>query len=434
MRGVGDALFTDFARDARPLDRLLDDWARPARSNVEMLKKDDFDAATDEQLLERVLVDWDRQTKLALARVGKPRFPDRPARSERRDSEGNRLAMWRWTVSFPLQGNLEVVERWPNGFDRAPCESDLYDQPVPAMVWRLSGDGPVLYVDVPALEDPQGVDLPRDRILAAVDYLDAAIDAANRQIYEYDQELRAKLLDLFARQRQYLGAVSRQTQELAEMLHIADLALELADDQVAEAPTTQAPDGHLIKLDVLVHERTFDDLVSVTRKWGAGVERYPKAFFTLEEEILSSLLVPSLNIAFDLAHREVFSVEGKTDIFVESARGNRENAAYFGEAKIWSGMGSVPEDVTQLFRYSNGRTSQVMLLYYVKRKQLHLIQERCQVAIERLSGFGEWHSDREDAIAVIQHPEYGQPIAITLVFVHVPPVGDEEPDEDDLAA
>jgi hypothetical protein len=50
--------------------------------------------------------------------------------------------------------------------------------------------------------------------------------------------------------------------------------------------------------------------------------------------------------------------------------GDRENAAYFGEAKIWHGQARVAKDVDQLLGYSGSRTTEAMLLYYVKTQLL----------------------------------------------------------------
>ena len=136
------------------------------------------------------------------------------------------------------------------------------------------------------------------------------------------------------------------------------------DNTVArELPTVAGDGGPPISLGRVVYEQTFFDLVEVTKKWGRGVERYPRAFSRLEEDVLSRLLVPALNLAFDIAQREVFLVGGRTDIYVGSVTAGKDEAAFFGEAKIWAGQASVHEHVAQIQRYSGAGTTRAMLLY-----------------------------------------------------------------------
>jgi hypothetical protein len=170
----------------------------------------------------------------------------------------------------------------------------------------------------------------------------------------------------------------------------------------------------------VLKETTFAGLVSVTRQWGDAAERYPEAFRRLGEDALSSLLVATLNIAFDTAQREVFSVGGKTDIYVEAVRGDRENAAYFGEAKIWRGQARVAKDVGQLLGYSGSRTTEAMLLYYVKTRLLTSVRSDWSEAMQRRDGFVGFSESGNEDVVMLTHPTYRQQVAITTVFVHLP--------------
>src|SRR6266511_5656257 len=283
-------MFTDFVRDERPLERLLDKWSGTSRANVGLVRKAHFDAASDDQLLDRLLQDWAHQTAPQLERVGAPQLPERPMRTERRDPDGpGRPPVWRWSARFTLNGNSELLTAWPAGLDRPACGDDLYFLPTPEMVWEMHAEGPVVLIDVLADEDPNGTAMPMGRFTVAAAYLDDAIGAANAQVVAYEANLRAELLAELANQRKYLGSVATQNEQLAELLQVDTPPLDVVEEApVEEAPKAPGEDGQPIVLGLLVHERTFEDLVAVTRKWGAGVETYPHTFNALGEESLSS--------------------------------------------------------------------------------------------------------------------------------------------------
>ena len=424
-----DLLFTNFVKENRPLNRLLEEWGRPRVETVYGYRRVDFDGSTDEQLIDRAMRSWRTSQVTSLGRIGEPRLPARPQRSERRNPGGpDRPPMWRWNTVLRVDGNRDLLEAWPAMFDRDPCGDDLYHLPVPDWVCGLTDDGVYISVDVPCSEDPEGVMVPKERILAAAEYIDEYIRSAVEQATAYEKDLGQRMRVWLAAERKRLDTITEQMLELTELLRVPERSLELEDEEVPidQAPVVASSDGQPVTLSRLLHERTFADLVSVTRKWGSAAERYPEAFGPLQEEILSSLLVPALNVAFDTASREVFSVHGKTDVFVEAVRSDRENAAYFGEAKVWHGPSQLTQDdVPQTLRYAGARATDAMLLYYVKQKNLGLSQRRTIEAMEAVEGFRYWVAD---GVALLTHPEWAHPIRITVVWVHIPAPGEEIPE------
>jgi len=417
---VADRLFTEFIRDNHPLEKLLDRWSHTARANFELLRKRDFDSATDNELLGRLLEEWTKHTTPRMQRVGEPDLLERPGSAFRRDPDNSiQPSVWRWVIRFRIRGDTEPLGTWPAEFSREPCRNDVDWMPISELAWEMSDRGPLAVIDVLATDDPKGIAAPIDRYRLAASYLDEAIAASNAEIGSYDARLREDLLLLIRDRRGYLSGIATQHSEVLEMLRVEALPLNVFDAAPkTAAPSTPGSTGPPIALSLVVGERTFADLISVTQKWAAGVARYPAPFEPLDEETLSSLLIPTLNVAFDTAHREVFNVGGKTDIYVEHDRGDRSRAAFFGEAKVWRGPARVHKDVEQIFRYSNCATREAMLLYYVKRKRFSNVVDGCRAAISRVPGFVRW--DGNDR-AVIKHSEYGQELEVHLVFVHIPP-------------
>lgn len=417
---MSDRLFTSFQKDHSPLEYRLDEYARTARDNVQGVSKSAFTSFSDEELLAGLLPNWTLQTRPRLARLGSPKILDEPIPATRRAVAGSgRVSVWRWMTTFAVVGNRELLASWPARFDGDAIDDNPSLLPVGKMAWSAGADGPLVLLDVLGDEDPHGVAVPTERFVAAAAFLDKMLAAINAEVEEYDERLRSELLAALLERRERLGAIASKTDEIVRLLHVPLRALEVVEDRPLGQPSRSTSEA--ILLGPILHERTFADLVAVTKKWGVGVARYPEAFHPLREEILSSLLVPALNVAFDTAHREVFSNKGKTDIWVESARHNREKAAFFAEAKIWNGPGAVPKHLAQMFGYSNGLTDELMLLYYVKAKRLQAITKRCREALERSVQFVEFDERSGDEVAVVTHPDYEQRIAITPVFIHIPP-------------
>jgi hypothetical protein len=325
---------------------------------------------------------------------------------------------WWWIAQFRFEGNTELLKSWPRGFE-STCPDDRAATVEGEMYWSETSDGCMVSVPTSVRGDPTGTQLPKDRLVEAAGYLDAFVEAINTAVSDYDKRLRDELAGVVARRRNRLGIIAAQNVQVVELLRKPLKPLEVTF--LERSPVDESP--REVQLTPVLKETTFAGLVGVTRRWGDAAERYPQAFRRLGEEALSSLLVATLNIAFDTAQREVFNVGGKTDIYVEAVRGDRENAAFFGEAKIWRGQARVAEDVVQLLDYSGSRTSEAMLLYYVKGQLLARVRSACSKAMQKCDGFMRFPVPGNEDVVTVTHPTYHQPITITTVFVHLPPAG-----------
>lgn len=418
---VSELLFTEHSREHRPLRRALDQWSNTAWTNARNINKRQFDLADNDGLLDHLLEEFHRQAALPLARVDVPRLVQEPLPTDRRDLDGpGRYPVHQWRAQFQILGNLAKLTYWPDAICEEPASSNLHFWPIDSMpVWQASDRGPIATIDVPRSDDPGGREVPTAAISAAAAYLDAVIEAVNTEVAAYSASLRENLRNLLDERREYLGAIGAQNDALIELLRLPTPELEVVEVRSSHRKETLT--GEEVHLGRKLSATSFAELLSVVRKWGAGATRYSPTFSKLKEEDISGLLVTTLNVAFDTAHREVFS-NGKTDIYVESISGDRTNVAFFGEAKIWSGQVTVAEDLTQAFGYASGATNELMLLYYVKNFEFESASSRCLEAVAEYPSFVKWAENGHGHIAVasITHPDFGQAINVAVLFIHLP--------------
>lgn len=412
-----DRMFTELNRGEGPLDQWLNDCARIVREAVATYPRDAFDRKGDEELYD-LAVSNSRLAAGVVAREADPQANPEPATVTRTDGDGTRHEYWRWIVKFPVQGGTEMLGYWPQDLEREPLSGDQHGHPAPDVFWEAHGDYVLAKFDVSVADDRDGT-FPVDRLAVASGYLDDAIDALNQQYAGFMEALRQQSLAELAKRRADLERWGEQINE-AISLEIARHGPVEIGDGVAKAAAPKAPAGRgEVAVSKIIETRTFRDLVGTTLRWAAAATRYGAAFSQLEEEAITGLLVATLNAVFDTAHREVFQ-NGKTDIFVESFRDDRENAAYFGEAKKWGGPAAVKGDIEQTLDYCNAATSEAMLLYYVLNQKLGDVVEAARVAVEESGLLDHWESDEfGNDVAVITHPELGTRVTLHMVYVHM---------------
>jgi len=423
-------MFTAHVKENMPLSSLLADPRRNVLDNASGVSRAWLEDQTDDALVEHYLQEWDQRFPPAV--VGDVIPAPEPWQTERRameiDDPNDRLPVWRWFVRFRVAGQTETLTRWPAHLDEEPCGDGIQFHPIPWVSWERSAGDLLGFFDVPYDEDPAGTALPGKRILRATAYLHAAAEAANAEVAECRAEVEAKLRSLLVDRRERLEVIERQRLDLIELVReqFGPIEIERVEDPLAPTAVEDAT-GKEIVLNYVLSDGSFDQLVAVTRKWAVGAERYPSAFGPLQEEAITSLLVTTLNVAFDIAHREVFQGEGKTDIFVQAKLGESGEAAHIGEAKVWDGQKKVhtgsddePSHVEQLLGYGNSRTERMLLIYYVRGMNLELVERRAGEALALCSAFKRWEEAGDALTAVMHHPKYGNEIRVSVLFVHLP--------------
>jgi hypothetical protein len=422
---VTDALFTQFHKEHRPLSGLLGDESRTAIAHAHQLTRAEAESNTDHELVGLFLKSWHQFAK-PIVRVEGPVVHNEPGRAHRTGDGSIKPMYWRWFYRFPLQGNVKLLEYWPEGLPAEPCGNSLDFEPAPDMVWIWGNGGvPCVVLDVPHDEDPDGDTPPRERVLNAVRFLDQAVSAANAELAAFDRKLREDLLEVACKRRSRLGAIAQKHTEMIELLarEAPPLCVEVEPvaDQPCPIPTPYIEvDGEPVALDITVTEATFSGLIDICQQWAESAQSYPGAFSQLDEDSVTSLLVATLNVVFDTAQREVFKGKGKTDIFVEGRRGDRSHGAYIGEAKYWDGPKGIPDHFDQLLGNAIEQLRHVLLVYYVRAKRIDAVRENARATIERLPIFNAWKAGDSPSIALVEHPQYGHSVEVAVLFVHMP--------------
>jgi hypothetical protein len=316
-------LFTATQRAERPLNVLLDRWSSTARQNAEGVHVVTFEAKSDPEIVESLLTEWRRAVEPPLTRVGVPGLIQEPLPGGQDEAE----VFWWWVAQFRFEGNTELLKSWPRAFETT-CADETGANKEGELYWSETSDGCMATLATSRADDPDGTNVPRAAFLEAAEYLDQFVTAICSEVSAYDEQLRRDMAVIVGRRRARLATIAAQNVEVVELLRRPLKPLEVTFPE--PRPSTEPPME--VHLNPVLKRATFSGLVDVTCRWRNGVEKYPLAFGQLDEDSLSSLLVTTLNVAFDTAQREVFSLGGKTDIYVEAVRGNRENAAFFGEA------------------------------------------------------------------------------------------------------
>ncbi len=436
---MADKMFTSHVQEHERLEPLLRERARPARENVESVSPARFADSTDAVILEALLDGWNRT--MGEVAVGPADISPEPFTTNRRPLDPNDrdqyFCVWRWRVVFRVSGDSELLTRWPEAFAADPCGDDLQYLPLPWVSWQREGDSAVAYIDVPCDVDPNGENPPKEAILAASKYLRAAAEAVNTTVAAYEADLRVELQSKLEGRRAKLGVIEERRIEIIE-LERTRFGLEVEQALAAhDAPRIEADGVDLVDdlvLNFAVNHGTFENLLQVTKEWAKGAERYPETYGRLGEDPTTNLLVTTLNVAFDVAHREVFHAKGKTDIFVQANVNTPNEAAHVGEAKIWKGRARLlgtdgkVGDVDQVLGYATSRTTELMLVYYVRQISLPNVITNAHQAIQDHPAFVEWAGEGENREVILRHPTYGHPIRLAPVFAHFPLPGTTDPD------
>ncbi len=430
---MSERLWTESTRETAPLSGLLHEKARTARTNAEALNIDQLRNRTTDEIVAHLCANWSQFAQTLV--VGQIRSYHEPELVDRHDRESSeRYRYWRWAFRVEVDGDLEILERWPESFDRTPLDGDDQFEPAPGPWLRSFTDSVILLADVRFDENPTGDRPPADQITWIADYLTDAVLAANEQVAEYDRALRHEVAETITRRWERLERIAQGNAEVVALVRSRVGPLEVVEAEkgpavevVVDSPEPSAPTT--VDLRYALYGASAADLIAAVRKWRDGVETYPSTFVKLDEEDISSLLVTTLNTVFDSAQREVFRAAGKTDIYVQAHRGEYDKAAHIAEAKIWSGQGEVSTDLGQLLSYANARTESQLLLYYVRHQNIGLIAGRCAEALRAHARAGHIDSrDRYDLALIVEHPSFKSPVALTVMFVHLPTAGAVDPD------
>ncbi len=140
-------------------------------------------------------------------------------------------------------------------------------------------------------------------------------------------------------------------------------------EHVEETVATDEPPGVDLSTERL-SGASFNDFLAVIRKWLEPIVRSPRSFAGLPEEDMSGLLAATLNATFPFAGQEVFSYQGKTDIYVRADRldGSTEEKVFILENHWWDGEALLHKKIDQLLGYCTVRDTEAALMAMIHER------------------------------------------------------------------
>jgi len=201
---------------------------------------------------------------------------------------------------------------------------------------------------------------------------------ANNQVAQWRQGLHRDLGEAVQRRRQQLEDLAALDDALTIPLASSNqgerVTVPLAAKRIPlPSPTKPQPQDPALEL------KTVNEILSVIDNLGRAQERLPKTASKFKEEELRDLILFNLNANFaGAAKAEVFSGNGKTDIFLDwNGRG-----AFIAECKVWRGEKQFSAAIDQLLSYVVWRDSKAAMILFIRGNDATGVIAKANAALE----------------------------------------------------
>lgn len=167
-----------------------------------------------------------------------------------------------------------------------------------------------------------------------------------------------------------------------------------------------------------ISEEDYAEILGVIGSWRNLVERLPRTFSEMPETVLRDILLVVLNNQFGPVGAEVFSRNGKTDVFLWHQKG----AVFIAECKIWKGAKAFRAALDQLLGYLVWRDTKSALIALVRNSDVTSIQERAEHVIAAHPNYKRRAADLAGFPVYVLHHESdrAREIYLALILVAVP--------------
>jgi len=169
----------------------------------------------------------------------------------------------------------------------------------------------------------------------------------------------------------------------------------------------------------------YENILSILQHMAIVIERNPKTFHSIGEEVLRDIFLVLLNgIYKGQATGETFNRRGKTDIIV---RFRGENI-FIGECKFWGGKIKLRETLDQLLKYSTVRDDQLGMLIFNRNKNISAVLEQIPSIIRGHSSFlQELDHSKTQFRFTLKHPDEPKyKLYLAVLVFDVSPLDDNE--------
>jgi len=189
------------------------------------------------------------------------------------------------------------------------------------------------------------------------------------------------------------------------------------------ADSEQGPTDLVITQTPRLEGASFERLQRTIRIWADAVERYDRSFGVLSEDQISDLLAATLNATLSGAEREVFTRDGKSDIFVHAdllREGSGPAIVFITESK-WATSHKVVKEALdpQLFGYLNTHDTSAVLLLLFDQKNFASAQTEYLDVLRSVAGFKSESSSAVAGWPIFSYVSKEKGVNICIATIHL---------------
>ena len=208
-------------------------------------------------------------------------------------------------------------------------------------------------------EPPRRAAAVRKILESRIDKIEGMLAVIKPIVARFNESIREEIQEEIARRRSRLSVACRVARNLGYPLRLrseAPLAPPVVPKPVIKV-SSSTNGQNVIGIDMT----TYDHILSVLESTAVVIERNPKIFNTMSEEMLRTHFLLQLNgHYYGGATGETFNGIGKTDILVRAYDKN----LFVGECKIWRGPKTAKKALCQLNRYITWQDTKAALLLF----------------------------------------------------------------------
>lgn len=139
------------------------------------------------------------------------------------------------------------------------------------------------------------------------------------------------------------------------------------------APVRTAPSGGAYKPEPTLPTAEYDHILNVVSNMVTVMERSPRAFRGMKEEVLRTHFLVQLNAQYEgQATGETFNASGKTDILIRHEGQN----IFIAECKLWTGAKALQAAIDQLLDYVTWRDTKTAILVFNRNRDFSAVLEQ----------------------------------------------------------
>lgn len=230
------------------------------------------------------------------------------------------------------------------------------------------------------------IEIKNDRIIVEIEYADDSVNVENiksqinRGISSLSNAISNSTADVNSHNASIKGSIISALQYKRKLAEDGNKTLENLGIPIKKrdtplsytVPTTRKKiinkpnvSTEKFKPEPVLSEDDYQNILKIMKSMSLVIERNPKAFANLDEEVIRTHFLLQLNGHYEgNATGETFNASGKTDILIRVENKN----IFIAECKIWRGQKYFNEAIDQLLSYLSWRDSKTAILVFNRTK------------------------------------------------------------------